>query len=82
MSTYFTAGSLKFLRGLERHNEREWFLAHKADYEESVRAPFQRLLTDLQPALAAPARALSMMRPLAGVGCCCGWPSVGRVGGM
>ena len=53
MSTYFTAGSLKFLRGLARHNEREWFLAHKADYEEFVRAPFQRLLTDLQPAIAA-----------------------------
>ena len=53
MSAYFTADSLKFLRGLARHNERDWFLAHKADYEKHVRAPFQRLLTDLQPALAA-----------------------------
>ncbi len=53
MSTYFTANSLKFLRGLARHNEREWFLAHKANYEKHVRAPFQRLLTDLQPAVAA-----------------------------
>ncbi|MCC8363415.1 DUF2461 domain-containing protein [Lysobacter sp. A6] len=52
MSTYFTEASFKFLRGLARHNEREWFLAHKADYETHVRAPFQRLLTDLQPALA------------------------------
>ena len=34
-------------------NEREWFLAHKADYEDHVRAPFQQLLTDLQPAVAA-----------------------------
>lgn len=53
MSTYFTADSLKFLRGLARHNDREWFLAHKTHYEEYVRAPFQRLLTDLQPAVAA-----------------------------
>lgn len=52
MSTYFTEASFKFLRGLARHNAREWFLAHKADYETHVRAPFQRLLTDLQPALA------------------------------
>ena len=53
MSTYFTNPSLKFLRGLARHNEREWFLAHKADYEDHVRTPFQQLLTDLQPAVAA-----------------------------
>ena len=52
MSTYFTQHSLKFLRGLARHNEREWFLAHKADYEQHVREPFQHLLADLQPVLA------------------------------
>jgi uncharacterized protein (TIGR02453 family) len=52
MTTYFTEGSFKFLRALARHNERAWFLAHKADYETHVRAPFLRLLTDLQPALA------------------------------
>ena len=51
MTTYFTEDSLKFLRGLARHNDRAWFLAHKAGYEEHVRAPFQRLLTDLQPVL-------------------------------
>ena len=53
MSTYFTASSLKFLRSLARHNERAWFLEHKADYEKHVRAPFQQLLIDLQPAVAA-----------------------------
>lgn len=52
MSTYFTARSLAFLRALARHNERAWFHAHKADYAQHVRAPFQRLLEDLQPALA------------------------------
>lgn len=53
MSTYFTPRSLKFLRGLARHNDREWFLAHKTDYEQHIREPFRRLLTDLQPAVAA-----------------------------
>jgi uncharacterized protein (TIGR02453 family) len=53
MTTYFSEGAFAFLRGLARHNKRAWFLAHKADYEAQVRAPFQRLLADLQPALAA-----------------------------
>jgi len=51
MITYFSDASFKFLRALARHNEREWFHAHKADYESHVRGPFLRLLTDLQPAL-------------------------------
>ena len=53
MSSYFGNASFKFLRGLARHNERAWFLAHKAEYESAVREPFQHLLGDLQPALAA-----------------------------
>lgn len=53
MQPYFSDASFKFLRSLDRHNNREWFLAHKSDYEARVRAPFQRLLTDLQPALEA-----------------------------
>lgn len=52
MPAYFSDVSLKFLKDLARHNEREWFGAHKARYEAHVREPFRRLLTDLQPALA------------------------------
>ena len=52
MNTYFSDASLKFLRSLARNNSREWFHAHKPDYDAHVRAPFQRLLTDLQPVLA------------------------------
>lgn len=52
MTAYFTDKSFRFLRALARHNNREWFHAHKADYETQVRSPFQRLLVDLQPALA------------------------------
>ena len=50
--TYFDDKTFKFLRGLARHNSREWFAAHKHDYEAHIRAPFQHLLTDLQPIVA------------------------------
>ena len=53
---YFSDKSFRFLRGLARNNRREWFLGHKADYEAHVRGPFQRLLQDLQPELAAISR--------------------------
>ena len=52
MPTYFTDKTFRFLRTLARNNEREWFHAHKPDYEAHVREPFQRLLIDLQPDLA------------------------------
>lgn len=51
MATYFTEKSFRFLRSLARNNSREWFNAHRADYEAQVREPFQRLLGDIQPAL-------------------------------
>lgn len=53
MAAYFSDKSFRFLRALARNNERRWFHAHKADYDAHVREPFQRLLGDLQPALAA-----------------------------
>jgi uncharacterized protein (TIGR02453 family) len=56
----FTADTLKFLRALKRHNRRDWFLAHRDDYEAHVRAPMiaaiERLAVDLRafaPDLAA-----------------------------
>lgn len=51
MSTYFSDRSFRFMRSLARHNDREWFHAHKQDYERHVREPFLALITDLQPAL-------------------------------
>lgn len=53
MGSYFSAASFRFLRALLRHNDRNWFQAHKADYEAHVREPFRRLLLDLQPGLHA-----------------------------
>lgn len=53
MTTYFTDKTFRFLRGLARNNSREWFQAHKADYEEHLRQPFLRLIGELQPDIAA-----------------------------
>ena len=53
MSAYFNDASLKFLRGLARHNDKAWFDQHRQDYEAQVRQPFLRLIGDLQPAVAA-----------------------------
>ena len=51
MSTYFTAQTFKFQHSLARNNNREWFQAHKDDYEKVLRGPFLQLIADLQPAL-------------------------------
>ena len=49
--TYFTDKTFRFQRAIARHNEREWFHAHKADYHAHLRDPFLRLVADLAPAL-------------------------------
>ncbi len=43
----FTRKTLAFLRALKRNNDREWFRAHKADYEQHVRAPMVEVLARL-----------------------------------
>jgi len=43
----FTKKTLAFLRALKRHNDREWFRARKADYEQDVRGPMVALLGQL-----------------------------------
>lgn len=52
MTIYFSDASFRFLRALARNNDKDWFAAHKAQYEEHVRQPFLRLIVDLQPDLA------------------------------
>jgi uncharacterized protein (TIGR02453 family) len=44
---YFTSATFKFLRSLARNNNREWFAAHKHEYESHLRQPFLRLIGDL-----------------------------------
>ena len=52
MSGYFSDKTFRFLRSLARNNNREWFLAHKPDYEAHVRQPMtaivERLARELQ----------------------------------
>lgn len=49
---YFDAAGFRFLRELAKNNNREWFNAHKARYEEKLRDPFLRLIGDLAEPLA------------------------------
>jgi len=43
----FTDDTLSFLRRLKRHNERDWFRAHRDQYEAHVRAPMERVIERL-----------------------------------
>ena len=47
MASPFTRKTLAFLRALKRNNDREWFRAHKADYEQHVRGPMVELIARL-----------------------------------
>jgi uncharacterized protein (TIGR02453 family) len=43
----FTVDSLRFLRALKRNNRRDWFDAHRDDYEAHVRQPMTAIVTRL-----------------------------------
>jgi uncharacterized protein (TIGR02453 family) len=47
--TGWPAEALEFYEGLEADNTRTYWLAHKADYDECVKAPMQALLDELAP---------------------------------
>ncbi len=51
-SPRFTADTLSFLRRLKRNNRREWFNAHRDEYEQHVRQPMidviERLAVDFR----------------------------------
>jgi uncharacterized protein (TIGR02453 family) len=49
---YFTAATFKFQRDLAKNNNRTWFAANKARYEDVLRDPFLRLIGDMQAPLA------------------------------
>jgi uncharacterized protein (TIGR02453 family) len=49
---YFTAATFRFQRDLARNNNRTWFAANKARYEDVLRDPFLRLIEDMQAPLA------------------------------
>ena len=49
--TGFPPEAIAFFKRLARHNNREWFLAHKDVYEQSCREPMKALVADLGPGL-------------------------------
>lgn len=51
--THFTGETFRFLRNLARNNDRDWFRANRARYEESVRDPAIRFILDFAPYLKA-----------------------------
>ena len=69
MTPSFSAKTLTFLRALKRNNNREWFHAHRHDYDTHVRGPMitvlEQLAGDFQsfaPELVADPK-VSMFRP-------------------
>jgi len=47
MATYFSPEALKFLRGLKRNNDREWFQARKDVYERELKTPMLALVGEI-----------------------------------
>jgi uncharacterized protein (TIGR02453 family) len=52
MASYFTAGTLKFLRELAANNEREWFGANKDRFQAVVQEPALQFISDFGKPLA------------------------------
>ena len=48
----FGAGALRFLKGLARHNTRDWFERNRAVYETEVRDPMRALVEEMDVRLA------------------------------
>ena len=51
MPEHFTPEAIKFLRGLARHNDRDWFEARREIYERSLKAPMLALVDEINTAL-------------------------------
>ena len=52
MGIHFSDDALKFLRGLKRNNDREWFAERKAVYERELKAPMLALIGEVNEAMA------------------------------
>ncbi|MES2390209.1 MAG: DUF2461 domain-containing protein [Acidobacteriota bacterium] len=51
MATHFEPEALKFLRGLAKHNDREWFNARKDVYERTLKAPMLAVIDAVNHAM-------------------------------
>jgi len=50
---FFREAGLKFLRGLRRNNRREWFEAHRQDFERELKQPMLALIETVNGAMEA-----------------------------
>ncbi len=51
MATHFSNEGLKFLRGLKRNNDREWFDARKSVYEKELKGPMLAVIAEVNDAM-------------------------------
>src|ERR1700729_1415393 len=51
MGTHFSKDALKFLRGLKRNNDREWFNERKPIYEQRLKEPLLALIGEINYAM-------------------------------
>jgi uncharacterized protein (TIGR02453 family) len=51
MATHFSPEAMKFLRGLARNNDREWFEARRDVYERALKAPMLALVEEINAAM-------------------------------
>jgi uncharacterized protein (TIGR02453 family) len=51
MATHFNPEAMKFLRGLARNNDREWFEARRDVYERALKAPMLALVEEINAAM-------------------------------
>jgi uncharacterized protein (TIGR02453 family) len=47
----FTPAALKFLRGLAKNNNKQWFEEHRAEYESELREPMRDLIGEMDAKL-------------------------------
>jgi uncharacterized protein (TIGR02453 family) len=53
MGAHFTETGLKFLRGIKRNNDREWFNARKEIYAQELKAPMLAVIAEINDSLPA-----------------------------
>ena len=53
MSTHFSPAAMKFLRGLIRNNDREWFEPRRHLYEQELKEPMLALIGEINEAMSA-----------------------------
>ena len=51
MDAHFNEAGVRFLRGLKRHNDRDWFNERKAVYESEVKGPTLRVIAAVNEAM-------------------------------